>query len=190
VSDDEDPADKSFDPTPEKLLQARKKGDVAKSNDLLTACAYLGLLVAFLTFGTSGLNQLGTALMVLLDQSSDLAPLFFDGSSRAATGDILQTIGWSMAPIFGLPALGCILALFAQQAWVFAPSKIEPKLNRISILENAKNKFGRDGLFEFFKSFVKLLLFSACLAFFIKAWLPQMIGVLQTNPQTAIALLA
>jgi len=190
MSDEEDPADKSFDATPEKLLQARKKGDVAKSTDLLTACAYLGLLVALLTMGATGMGQLGTALMMLIDQSHELAPLFFDGSSRAPTGGIFQAIGWSMAPLFGLPALGVILALFAQNAWVFAPSKLEPKLNRISLLENAKNKFGRDGIFEFFKSFLKLLIFSACLAFFIMAWLPEMIAVLQTNPHSVIALLA
>jgi flagellar biosynthetic protein FlhB len=119
-----------------------------------------------------------------------MAPLFFDGSSRAPTAGILQAIWWNMAPVFGLPALGIILALFAQNAWVFAPSKLEPKLNRISILENAKNKFGRDGLFEFFKSFFKLSIFSICLAVFITIWLPDMIGVLQTNPNTVISLLA
>ncbi len=72
---------------------------------------------------------------------------------------------------------------------MFAPSKLEPKLNRISIITNAKNKFGRDGIFEFLKSFVKLLIFSICLAVFIRIWLTDMIGVLQTNPQTAIALM-
>jgi len=190
MSDSEDPGDKSFDATPEKLLQARKKGDVAKSNDLLTACSYFGLLIAFLMMGASSLGQLGTALMTMLDQSAELAPLFFDGSSRAPVGGVMQEITWSLSPLFGLPALGVILALFAQNAWVFAPSKLEPKLSRISLLENAKNKFGQDGIFEFFKSFLKLTIFSGCLAVFITIWLSEMIGVLQTNPQTAIALLA
>lgn len=190
MSDSEDPADKSFDATPQKLLEARKKGDVAKSNDLLTACSYLGLLVALLAAGTHSLTHVGTALMTLLDQPHELASLFFEGRASAPSGGMIQAIAWGMAPIFGLPAIGVILAMFAQQAWVFAPSKLEPKLNRISIISNAKNKFGRDGLFEFFKSFVKLLIFSACLAVFIRAWLPEMIGVLQTNPQTSIALLA
>lgn len=190
MSDSEDPADKSFDATPEKLLEARRKGDVAKSTDLLTAAAYFGLLIALVATGLSSLGYIGTAMMTLLDQPDSLATLFFNGSGTSPAGGIIQAVSWGMAPIFALPALGVILALFAQQAWVFAPSKLEPKLNRLSIISNAKNKFGRDGLFEFFKSFIKLVIFSSCLALFIRAWLPQMIGVLQTNPQTAIALLA
>ncbi|MCX7565779.1 flagellar type III secretion system protein FlhB [Sulfitobacter sp. F26169L] len=190
MSDSEDPSDKSFDASAQKLLQARKKGDIAKSNDLLTACAYLGLLVALSAVGTTGIKHVGSTLMVLLDQPDALAELFFTDRAAAPVGGIMKAVGWGMAPVFVLPALGVILALFAQRAWVFAPSKLEPKLNRISPLSNAKNKFGRDGLFEFFKSFVKLLIFSICLALFIRTWLPQMIGVLQTTPQTAISLLA
>lgn len=190
MSEGDDDADKSFDATPQKLLEARKKGDVAKSTDLMTACAYLGLLIALLTVGSSGLGRMGTAMMALLDQSDSLSPLFFEGRSTAAAGGLMQAVGSGMAPVFALPAVGVVLAVFAQQAWVFAPSKLEPKLNRLSIITNAKNKFRRDGLFEFFKSFVKLLIFSLTLALFIRAWLPDMIGVLQTNPQTAIALLA
>lgn len=190
MSDDEDPADKSFDASPEKLREARKKGDVAKSNDLLTASAYFGLLIALLVTGTSSLDHVGTALMTLLDQPDELADLFFNGRAAAPAGGLFLAVVWGMAPIFALPAIGVVLALFAQQAWVFAPSKLEPKLSRISIISNAKNKFGRDGLFEFFKSFVKLLIFSLCLFLFIRAWLPTMIGVLQTNPRTTIALLA
>jgi flagellar biosynthetic protein FlhB len=190
MSDGEDPDDKSFDASPQKLLEARKKGEVPKSTDLLTACSYLGLLVAFLGAGASGLAHVGTAMMALIDQPDTLAPIFFGGRAAAPAAGIMEAVVWGLAPIFGLPALGVILAMFAQQAWVFAPSKLEPKISRISVLSNAKNKFGRDGLFEFFKSFIKLLIFSITLAVFIYVWLPEMIGVLQTTPQTAIALLA
>ena len=190
MSDQDDAADKSFDPTPQKLLEARKKGDVAKSNDLLTASAYLGLLIAIFSAGAGALGQFGTAMMTLLDQADSLVPMFFDGRASGPSGGLMQAVGWSLAPIFLFPAVGVILAMFAQQAWVFAPSKLEPKLNRLSVISNAKNKFGRDGIFEFFKSFIKLLIFSACLALFIRAWLPEMIGVLQTDPHTVIALLA
>ncbi len=189
MSGSDDESDKTFDATPQKLLEARKKGEIAKSTDLLTASAYLGLLVAILTAGANGLAQVGTALMVMIDQSSELAPLFLEGSAASPTEGLIRTIGWGLAPLFALPALAVILALVAQRGLVFAPSKLEPKLNRISMIANAKNKFGRSGLFEFAKSFAKLLIFSACLALFIRGWLPQMIGVLQTNPQIAIQLL-
>ncbi|MEP1767147.1 MAG: flagellar type III secretion system protein FlhB [Sulfitobacter sp.] len=189
MSDQDDSAEKTFDATPQKLLSARKKGDVPKSTDLITACSYLGLWIALSAAGASSLGKVGTALMSLIDQSDSFSKdVFGDGSGNLALG-LFQAVGNGMSPMFALPAIGVVLAVFAQRAWVFAPSKLEPKLSRISIPSNAKNKFGRDGLFEFFKSFLKLIVFSVCLAVFIYIWLPQMIGSLQTDPHTVIALL-
>ncbi|WP_300011732.1 flagellar type III secretion system protein FlhB [uncultured Roseobacter sp.] len=190
MSDQTDQGDKTYDATPQKLLDARKKGEIARSTEILTACAYAGLLLAFVSAGASGLNHLGTAMMVLIDQPAQLATLFFSGASAAPTEGILRSILWSMSPIFGLPALAVLLCLFATKGIVFAPVKIAPKLSNISLVSNAKNKFGRRGLFQFTVSFAKLLIYSACLALFINARLDEMVSVLQTNPRIVVALLA
>ena len=189
MSADDDSAEKSFDPTPQKLLEARKKGELAKSTDLLTAASYLGLLLALITAGGWSMQRVGVALSVLLDQPASLAPLFFGSAAAGPVGGLMQSVAWGLAPIFALPAIGVLAALFAQRALVFAPSKLQPKMNRISLISNAKNKFGRAGLFEFFKSFVKLLIFSSCLALFIRAWLTEMIGVIQGGHFAAIELM-
>jgi flagellar biosynthetic protein FlhB len=86
--------------------------------------------------------------------------------------------------------LAVVLSIAGQRALVFAPSKLAPKLSRISLLSNAKNKFGRGGLFEFAKSFTKLCVYSICLTFFIRARMPEMIAATQTNPRLVLALLA
>ncbi|WP_298968645.1 flagellar type III secretion system protein FlhB [uncultured Roseobacter sp.] len=190
MSDQTDQNDKTYDATPQKLLEARKKGEIARSTELLTACAYAGLLLAFLVAGSSGLTQLGTSMMVLIDQSAQLAPLFFDGAAGAPTQGLIRSVAWSIAPMFLVPGLAVLLCLFALRGIVFAPTKITPKLSKISVISNAKNKFGRTGLFQFAVSFSKLLIYSACLAIFINARLEEMVAVLQTNPRIAIALLA
>lgn len=190
MSDQTDQNDKTYDATPQKLLEARKKGEIARSTELLTACAYAGLLLAFLAAGSSGLTQLGTSMMVLIDQSAQLAPLFFDGAAGAPTQGLIRSVAWSIAPMFLVPGLAVLLCLFTLRGIVFAPTKIAPKLSKISVISNAKNKFGRTGLFQFAVSFSKLLIYSACLAIFINARLEEMVAVLQTNPRIAIALLA
>ncbi len=190
MSNQTDQSDKSYEATPQKLLEARKKGEIARSTELLTAFAYAGLLIAFVAAGSSGLTHLGTAMMVLIDQSAQLAPLFFGGAAGAPTGGILDSVLWSMSPIFGLPALAVLLCLFATRGIVFAPTKVAPKISNISIISNAKNKFGRRGLFQFAVSFAKLLIYSACLALFIHVRLDEMVAVLQTNPRIVVALLA
>lgn len=189
MSGQDDSSDKSFDPTPQKLVEARKKGEIAKSSDLLTAAGYLGLLIALSASGVWMMQRLGTSLSVLLDQPDRLAPLFFGSAAAPPVASLMQTVFTGLAPVFGLPALGVLTALFAQRAIVFAPSKIQPKLSRISMISNAKNKFGRAGLFEFFKSLVKLLIFSTCLAIFIRVWLSEMVGVIQAGPSAAIDLM-
>lgn len=190
MSGQEDNASKTFDATPQKLLEARKKGDIAKSTDLLTAASYAGLLLALLMAGASGIRQAGTSLMVMIDQAGTLAPLFFSDDARAPMAGMILPIAFGLGPLFALPAAAVILAVFAQRAWVLAPSKLAPKLSRISILSNAKNKFGRDGLFEWLKSFTKLTLYSVVLALFIKSRMADMIGVLQTSPHLVLQLLA
>lgn len=190
MSSGEDDSSKTFDATPQKLLEARKKGEIAKSTDLMTAAGYAGLLVALLMAGASGIREAGTSLMVMIDQATSLAPLFFgDDPSSPMAGLILPVIT-GLGPLFALPAIGVLLAVFAQRALVFAPSKLVPKLSRISVLANAKNKFGRDGIFEWFKSFVKLVLYSTVLAFFISMRMPDMIGVLHTSPHLVLMLLS
>ncbi len=107
----------------------------------------------------------------------------------ALSGGLMGTVGLALLPVFGIPALAVVLALLAQRSLVFAPTKLAPKVSRVSLIANAKNKFGRSGLFEFAKSFTKLLVYSVCLAFFIDARLDDMIAVLHSNPHVAIGLM-
>ncbi len=55
------------------------------------------------------------------------------------------------APIFLAPAVLVLAMLLVERAIVITPEKLMPKLSRISPLSRLKNKFGRDGLFEFGK---------------------------------------
>lgn len=190
MSADEDASEKTFDATPQKLLDARKKGEVAKSTDLMTAAAYGGLLIALVAVGGDSIAQMGTILMGFIDRSSELAPLFFGGTAQPPTQGMMRSIGLAVLPVFAIPALAVVLSIIAQRALVFAPSKIKPKLSRLSIFSNAKNKFGRGGLFEFGKSFAKLCIYSICLALFIKANLPSMISTLSGGPRTTVGYLA
>lgn len=185
-----DEAEKSHEPTRQKLEKARKKGDVARSADLLVAAAYAGLLLAALAAGPTSLAAAGTVLMTLIGQSDTLAPMLFAGSPAPLAAGVALQLAAALAPWAALPAGAVIAALLAQRALVFAPSRLRPKLSRISLIANARNKFGRTGLFEFAKSFVKLVLFSLCLGLLLRARLPEMLMAVETGPRAGVALLA
>jgi len=186
----DDDSDKTHEPTPQKLKKSRDKGEVARSTDLSVAASYVGLLLASMAVGGNSIQLMGTQMMALLDQPERFAPLVFDGGPlQAPFGLFLRGTIQAIAPWFVVPAAVVLLSILAQRALVFAPSKIIPKMSRISVITNAKNKFGRSGLFEFFKSFSKLLLYSVCLGLFLRANLADIVAVVGTGPGLAVSLL-
>lgn len=188
MSQDDD-SEKSFDPTPKKLEDARKKGEIARSTDLQTAAAYAGLSIALILAGPNIVSQLGSNLMVILDRSGSHSDAIFLDGIQSFTGGVLRETVQSIIPIFVIPAIAVILTIIAQRAFVVAPSKIEPKLSKISILANAKNKFGRNGLFEFFKSFTKLTIYSICLALYLQFKLPDIISAVGASSHNIVQML-
>ena len=66
---------------------------------------------------------------------------------------------------------------------------MRPKLSRINPLQNAKNKYGLSGLFEFVKSFAKLLLYSLLLGAFLAFRLSDMAGAVHAEPHIVGALM-
>ena len=70
--------------------------------------------------------------------------------------------------------------------------RCSPKVTRrrISPLSTAKQKFGKDGLFEFAKSFIKLLIVSALLAVFFLHRTAEIIGLAYLSAALGMAALA
>ncbi|MFD1913606.1 EscU/YscU/HrcU family type III secretion system export apparatus switch protein [Halodurantibacterium flavum] len=178
---EEDAQEKEHEPSQRKLDEARRRGEIAKSTDVTAAAAFAGFLVAGLAAGSLMGETLGTLGRVLLDQADRLAPLLFGGSG-APVGGILLTLAAGLGPLFLVPMGFAVASLLAQRALVFAPEKLQPKLSRVSPLSNARNKFGRSGLFEFAKSFLKLILIGTVLWIFLFARLPSIAASLYLGP--------
>ncbi len=179
---DEADSDKQYEASQKKLDDARKKGEIAKSTDLMTAAAYAGFILAGVTLGGQSLLDLLAALSIMLRQSEDIAMLVFSGSQMPIMGGVFAQIGKNTAIWFAFPAALVVLSVLAQQAFVFAPTKIAPKLSRISPLSGINNKFGRQGLFEFLKSFTKLTIYSVILAMFLKARIEHIVAMMALPP--------
>lgn len=189
MSQSEDEGDKPYDATPRKLEEARRRGEVPKSNDLIAAGAYGGFFLAAAVFGTTSLQKFGETLSILIDRSATLAPaLLADGGSGLA-GGLMMGLFAASAPWLMLPAGVAILAILAQRSFVASGSKLEPKLSRISPLENFKNKFGRNGLFEFVKSTVKLIVIAAVLAAYLAYRWPDLMQTMALEARSASAVM-
>ncbi len=166
--DDQDKDDKEHDASQKKLDDARLKGDIARSQDVLVAASYVAFLGICLGLGTQALLQAGTAGAVFLDQADRLSTLMSQGA-RAPLGGVMGAMLVPLTPLLLVPMAAVLLLLLATRGLVFAPDKLMPKTSRISPISVAGQKFGADGLFEFFKSFVKLVLIGILLAFFLSS---------------------
>ena len=177
-----DDSDKQYEPSQKRLDDARKKGEIPRSNDLTTAASYFGFIIASLIFGAQSLQHLGTAMQTFLSAPDQLATPWFSGSGGAWTMGIMQSVGASLTPWLIIPASLALLSILATRSLVFAPSKLKPKLSKVSPISNAKNKFGRSGLFEFAKSFFKLTIYSIVLGFYLFQKLPEVLATVSLSP--------
>ncbi|MFQ6550781.1 flagellar biosynthesis protein FlhB [Aestuariibius insulae] len=160
-------SEKEHEPSQKKLDDARKKGEIPRSTDLTTAAAYGGFLLAAGTLGATSLQSLGTTLSIPLDQAVEMSDLVFSESGTPLVGGLLAKTTLYTLPWIGLAAGLSLLVIIAQLSFVVAPTKLAPKMSRLSFIQNAKNKFGRTGLFEFAKSAAKLIIFSVALGIFL-----------------------
>ncbi len=178
-SEDED---KQHEPTQKKLDDARKKGEIAKSSDLNTAAGYGGFLLVSLAISGAALAEFTGKMAGLIANAPETAQVVFGASRGMMLDGAIGGAALALVPWFIVPGLVTLLALLAQRGFVVAPEKLVLKLNRISLLANAKNKFGRAGIFEFVKSFAKLAIYSIVLGIFLWRQLPVMIEVIGMDP--------
>lgn len=174
--------DKQYEASQKKLDDARKKGEIPRSTDLTTAAAYAGFILTAGSLGAASLSQMGNSMAGLIGRADSLSALMFSGSGQVMTGGLLGEIGSALAPWFLIPALLALLAILSQRSFVIAPEKLAPKLSRISPISNAGNKFGRSGLFEFAKSFSKLMIYGVVLGVFLFQRIPEILATLSLSP--------
>lgn len=159
----EDGQEKSHEPTPARIDKARREGDVAQSKETNAAAAYVGFYLAMAVASTGAAAALTFQLSLMFERPEVYASQAFAADGAAFISSVSEVALQAIAPFLILPALGVLAALFAQRAIAFAPSKIKPKFSRLSLVSNAKKKFGPDGLSEFLKSAFKLI--AICIIF-------------------------
>lgn len=190
MAEDKGEGEKVFDPTPQKLEEARNKGDIPRSMDASAAAAMIGLFVALSLSGADAALLAGRTMAFLFDRTDAMMNVVLSGGGIAVARQWANAVLLPLLPIFMLPFACALAALVAQRAFAVSIDKITPKLSRLNIISNAKQKFGPSGLFEFCKSTVKVFLITAVLVYLLLENQNQMIGVVNSNKFGVAALLS
>lgn len=170
--------DKTEKPTPKRLQDARKKGDVPKSRDLgttLTLLVWLGLFAALLRPASQRLQALNEHLFQALAQGWDAGGFIL--VARSLGGAALESLLWiCLLLLLPVVAVG-LLSEFLQVGAIWAMDKVTPKMEHLNPAAGIKRMFSMDSLVELLKNIIKasLLVFLAWLL--VRSRLPQWLGL-------------
>jgi len=174
--------EKSHDATPQKIEKSRKKGDIARSMDVSAAAGYLGLFIALTFVGLDGVAKSAEVLAQVFANADTLSHSLL---SKGGTGMAAQLFGQALIaliPIFLLPFTAALLVSLAQRIFVFVPSKIKPKGNRISPVQGFKNKFGTKGIVEFLKTVSKMIMVATGVYVLLRGKKDEILGMVRGGP--------
>jgi type III secretion YscU/HrpY family protein len=148
--------EKTEAPTPKRVRDARRKGQVAKSQDLTQALALLAVAGVLSTTADASLERLSgltTGYLSLATDHEVLRPDHVMGILLDA-GSVGAVV---LGPVLVVAALVGALATFAQVGPLFAAEPLQPKLERIDPVKGFKSKlFSSRTWMELAKSAVKI----------------------------------
>lgn len=183
----EQAGEKTEEPTPHRLREARERGQVAKSREITTAFLMLLSYFLFRYIGEFMWTELMGTAKAILGQIPNATNFSL---SFAAYILVLgaRGIAFVVLPIAGVAFIAAFLAEALQTGFVFAADPLSPKIERISPLEGFKRIFSLQGLVELVKSLIKIFI-----VFYI-AWsaakedLPYVVMLMDGQPWDAIVL--
>jgi len=158
----EDSGDKTEQPTPKRLQDARKKGDVAKGRELTSTATLLVWLVA-------GALCLPLAAERIAALCESLFARVASGWRAEGFGQVAALLGWQsielallLVAVLMLPVgvLG-MLVEYLQAGPVLAFEKVAPKLENLNPAAGLKRMFSLDNLIELLKGILKTALLLA-----------------------------
>ncbi|HET9231334.1 MAG TPA: flagellar biosynthesis protein FlhB [Vitreimonas sp.] len=154
--------DKTEEPTPRKLEQAREKGDIVYSAEVGAALSLIAAtgVVAFMSgpiFSEMARSFIGFLAM----------PEQFSSDPGSLTA-IFASVGLKLMAIFALVALALgvagIASRYVQDQPTFTGERLTPKLNKLNPVEGFKRVFGKQAAASFLKSLAKLGVVGAAMA--------------------------
>ena len=156
---DEGGADKTEEATPKKLQDARKEGQVARSQELSTAVMLLAFFVAVKVFvGFIGTRFLGCFQEIY--QAIDVYAVdeFGPAMGGAFMRDGLIDILWICLPVFVVAVVVAFVVTIAQVKWQVTAKPLQPKLSKFNPIKGFQRIFSKDKIFELIKDVVKIAL--------------------------------
>jgi flagellar biosynthesis protein FlhB len=177
----EDSGEKTEEPTPHKLRDARKKGQIAKSKEITSA---IMVIVSFYTFSAVA-RKMWMNIVDISYQTFNYIPQEFNASIVGLLlKDVLIMFFMTLGPLFAFNFMTAIIVENLQTGFLFSLASIEPKFSKLNPIEGMKKFFSMKQWVELLKSLIKMsvviyLIFSVLKKEFFMVLLAQQLSLWQ-----------
>ncbi len=154
----EQSGDKTEEPTPHKLEEARKKGQIAKSKELTTAVLVLLTYKVFAGVAEKMWNQLVEYSQFMFRMVENAKTMLDIGYYSALMGYTINILLTTLMPIFLVTFLVAILVEVAQTQFVFSFETLTPKLDKLNPMNGLKRIFSMKGFIQIIITLLKIII--------------------------------
>lgn len=153
-NDQTDDSQKTEDPTPKKLEEARKRGQVALSREVNNWVMLAAATLFIATVGGTMMVELSDMMRIYIEHAHALPQM--PGGLGSLLGEGLKRVLVIMLLPFLLLVMAAFFAPFLQIGPLFAPQIIKPDLSKISIIKGMGRLFSMRSVMEFVKGILKI----------------------------------
>jgi flagellar biosynthesis protein FlhB len=174
--------------TPKKRQDSKKKGQVAKSQDVNTAIVLLAVFMLLMITGPYMKDKM-LGLFVESFQGQMLTSLT-EENTQALFVNILKKTSLLLAPVMAVAMVAGIVANFMQIGFMFSTEAIQFKLDKLDPIKGFKRIFSLRAIVELLKSILKISFVG--LVTFLVIWqrMDEIMTLSQKSAAAALAILA
>lgn len=172
--------EKTEQPTSKKLEEAKKKGQVAKSVDLIHATTLCSFLIAVILFGDHFYEGTTDTIKDMIAMTASMSDIT-QADSVKILHDILYRVITIAGPIGAVLSITLVSITTLQSGISFAPQRLAFNLDRINPIKGIGKLFKLRSLVTLLTSLLKITAIVGVLFFSVKASLPLVANLGETD---------
>lgn len=166
-------SEKTEQPTPKKLRDARQKGQVASSKEVASTALIISVFALLWGLSDTYIGQFEELILL----PTAFIHTDFESAFHQIINGILQSMISILIPLVALVIIVSIASHFSQYGMLFSIESIKPDLNKLNPIQGVKKIFSIKNLMEFIKSVIKIVFLSTLLFLVFRDSLPDLLKI-------------